>query len=381
MILPKFDLALYVLLAFAFFLGISDAAANFILILGIIYVFIRALRVPIKMSCPKGLIISLVVFCSSIAISGIWSSNSAESSRAGFALILNVLPMFLPLLLLSDKKQVSWPILALGCSVLLNSAYAFYQIVMKLPITGYTNNVDFLATSLLIGIAIIVTTFDKFDFSSSQRKGLLAISILSIMVLLLIGDIGTLVGLTIVGLLYSLFNFQEKIKVLSSLVIAVLSGSMAFLNLGTKFNLSQKFILWDEAIKIFNDNKIMGIGHSQFNVIIDGLNYTNAESNIFNFLVEGGIIGLVGFAVLFGYILFYFGKKYFQDKTYLLSSTVLITTFAIIVEGLFKYNVYEPIVMRQYWFLLGVIIVLNQLNNKWQESANVKSSKKTKHKK
>ena len=380
MILPKFDLALYVLLAFAFFLGISDAAANFILILGIIYVFIRSLKVPIKMSCPKGLVISLVAFCSSVAIAGVWAEHSAESSRAGFTLILNILPMFLPLLLLSDKKQVPWAVLALGGSVCLNSAYAFYQIVMKLPVTGYTNDVDFLTTSLLIGIAIIITTFDKFDFSKSQQKGLLGISVLSAVVLFLLGNVSTLLGLTMVGLLYALLNCQEKTKGLAGLVVAIVSGGTAFLNFTTNFDFVQKLLLWDEASKIFHNNQLIGIGHSQFNVIINGLNFTNAESNILNFLVEGGIIGLVGFAVLFGYIIFYFGKKYLQDKSYLLSSTIIVATMAIIVEGLFKYNVYEPIVMRQYWFVLGLIIVLNQLNNKFQDSSNNKSNKKMKRK-
>ena len=73
MILPKFDLALYVLLAFAFFLGLSDAATNLMLVLGIIYVFIRALKVPLKMSCPKGVVISLVIFCFGL---GLFSKTS-----------------------------------------------------------------------------------------------------------------------------------------------------------------------------------------------------------------------------------------------------------------------------------------------------------------
>ena len=374
MILPKFDLALYVLLAFAFFLGLSDAATNLMLVLGIIYVFIRALKVPLKMSCPKGIVISLVIFCSSVAIAGVWAENSAESSRAGFALILNILPMFFPLLLLSEKKQVPWAVLALGGSVLLNSAYAFYQIVMKLPVVGYTNEVDFLTTSLLIGIATLVTTFDKFDFSASQQQGLLGISGVAVIVLLLLGNSSTLLGLMVLGLLATAVNYQNKLKVAVSLVVSVMAGAVAVLNFAN-INLTEKMSLWNEAINVFQNNQIIGIGHSQFNVVLNNLTFTNAQSNVFNFLVEGGIIGLLGFVILFAYILFYFGKKYFQDKDYLLSSTIIISTVTLLVEGIYKYNVYEPMVMRQYWFVLGLIIMLNQLNNKTVDYKTTKTKK------
>ena len=133
--------------------------------------------------------------------------------------------------------------------------------------------------------------------------------------------------------------------------------------------------LWNEAINLFQNNQIIGIGHSQFNVVLNNLTFTNAQSNVFNFLVEGGIIGLLGFVILFAYILFYFGKKYFQDKDYLLSSTIIISTVTLLVEGIYKYNVYEPMVMRQYWFVLGLIIMLNQLNNKTVDYKTTKTKK------
>ena len=153
-----------------------------------------------------------------------------------------------------------------------------------------------------------------------------------------------------------------------------MAGAAAVLNFAN-INLTEKMSLWNEAINVFQNNQIIGIGHSQFNVVLNNLTFTNAQSNVFNFLVEGGIIGLLGFVILFAYILFYFGKKYFQDKDYLLSSTIIISTVTLLVEGIYKYNVYEPMVMRQYWFVLGLIIMLNQLNNKTVDYKTTKTKK------
>ena len=47
----------------------------------------------------------------------------------------------------------------------------------------------------------------------------------------------------------------------------------------------------------------------------------------------------------------------------------------LLVEGIYKYNVYEPMVMRQYWFVLGLIIMLNQLNNKTVDYKTTKTKK------
>ena len=79
--------------------------------------------------------------------------------------------------------------------------------------------------------------------------------------------------------------------------------------------------------------------------------------------------------MLYYLLIFYFGKKYFQDKDYLLSSTIIISTVTLLVEGIYKYNVYEPMVMRQYWFVLGLIIMLNQLNNKTVDYKTTKTKK------
>lgn len=94
---------------------------------------------------------------------------------------------------------------------------------------------------------------------------------------------------------------------------------------------------------------------------------THAHNNLLQMLAENGLVGFIGYAIAFGYILWRNIKNYFTNKNpYALM--IVGSTGALVLQGLTEYNFGNGAVMKLYWLVLGCLVVLAGTYNK--ESLN-----------
>lgn len=90
---------------------------------------------------------------------------------------------------------------------------------------------------------------------------------------------------------------------------------------------------------------------------------THAHNNFMQMLGENGLVGLLGYIIAFGFILWKNLKNYFANKNpYALM--IVGSTTALLLQGLTEYNFGNSSVMKIYWFVLACLIVLASAYNK-----------------
>ena len=89
----------------------------------------------------------------------------------------------------------------------------------------------------------------------------------------------------------------------------------------------------------------------------------HAHSNIFQMLAENGIIGLLGYLFVFGYILWSGLKNYLLNQNPY-SLMIASSTTALFLQGLTEYNFGNGAVMKIYWLVLACLVVLTKVYNK-----------------
>lgn len=175
---------------------------------------------------------------------------------------------------------------------------------------------------------------------------------------------------------------------------------------------ASRFIIWDTAFGMFKEHPVLGVGLGQFksefkrkfvdseelkaqateyqnyrknleqkkltdsqkkmtkkkvktlaradrkmweNKHLRSLNH--AHNNIMQMLGENGLVGLLGYICVFGYILWSNFKNYFVSKNpYALM--IVGSTTALLLQGLTEYNFGHGTVMKIYWLVLACLIVL-----------------------
>lgn len=181
---------------------------------------------------------------------------------------------------------------------------------------------------------------------------------------------------------------------------------------------ASRFIIWDTAYGMFKEHPVLGVGLGQFKPqfqskfedskelqqqaveyrkyqnnkkqkkltaaqkkltkeqvnVLAGANrklwenkqlrgLTHAHNNFMQMLGENGIVGLLGYIIAFGFILWKNLKNYFVNKNpYALM--IVGSTTALLLQGLTEYNFGNSSVMKIYWFVLACLIVLASAYNK-----------------
>lgn len=100
--------------------------------------------------------------------------------------------------------------------------------------------------------------------------------------------------------------------------------------------------------KAWENKHLRGLGH--------------AHNNFMQMLGENGLVGLLGYIIAFGFILWKNLKNYFANKNpYALM--IVGSTTALLLQGLTEYNFGNSSVMKIYWFVLACLIVLASAYN------------------
>ena len=127
-----------------------------------------------------------------------------------------------------------------------------------------------------------------------------------------------------------------------------------------------RFIFWNEAIKVFKEHPVLGVGLGQAKSTIRKSKayfpwFTHYHSNIFQMLAENGLTGLLGYLCFLGW---YFIKNFkeFLSEKYPQSLIIAGSTLAVFIHGITEYNFGNSAVMKAFWLVVGSTILIKTIN-------------------
>lgn len=377
---------------------LSIAAANIALGIAVFFLILQLLRSKglikgqaFTEACAqnKNLLIFLATFWLAIFLSAVGSDDPLRGIKIFFGqFVYRTAPLFVILFFFAKRKYVSFFLLLsiLSCTVDVIGGILLHWDAQRLK--GLYGHPMTLAGFLIIVLPILYA----FLLDWKQKTKTLLIST----VLFLIAFIGLLLNetrgawlalaitLPVVTLLYDC-----SIKKIVFLIALAAGTSLVFLNSPQLQNRAEsitsttlqsnteRVLMWQSAYEMFKDHPILGVGLGQY-----APKYLNeyksphakerqnhSHNNFLQMLAENGIVGFVGFLLLFGYILL----SSFRNSLRKLSPYhVLIfgCTLAFILQGFTEYNFGNSAVIKYYWATLGCLLVLARENrNDFGESS------------
>ena len=131
---------------------------------------------------------------------------------------------------------------------------------------------------------------------------------------------------------------------------------------------NERLILWESSLKMFDDHKLFGVGLGQFGKVYNdrSLGYKHpdarqplrhAHNNFLHMLAENGLVGFIGFTAMFAYFLLesFRGWRRRQNPYSLM---LLGMMAALLLQGFTEYNFGNSALMKTFWFLFGVLLLL-----------------------
>lgn len=132
---------------------------------------------------------------------------------------------------------------------------------------------------------------------------------------------------------------------------------------------TERILMWQSAWNMFKDHPILGVGLGQYKE-----NYqqkyispeakepqlSHAHNNFLQMLAENGIVGFVGFAIMFGYIVFKNLIDWFRTRN-AYALMIVSATVCLLLQGFTEYNVGNSAVIKMYCLVLGICVLLSEL--------------------
>ena len=135
---------------------------------------------------------------------------------------------------------------------------------------------------------------------------------------------------------------------------------------------TERILIWQSAWNMFKDHPILGVGLGQYTVNYQQKyilpqakepNLGHAHNNFMQMLAENGIVGFAGFVTMFGYIIFKNLLAWFKVKN-VYALMIVSATVCLLLQGFTEYNVGNSAVIKMYWLVLGLLVVLSELYKK-----------------
>lgn len=185
------------------------------------------------------------------------------------------------------------------------------------------------------------------------------------------------------GILLLYYMFRSKRNFIVGVVlIAVCSGILvnnsAFMHrmstiTNNKYQSnSERLLMWNSAWNMFKDHPVLGVGLGQYKENYQQKyispkakepNLEHAHNNFMQMLAENGMVGFLGFMIMFTYIIWHNFRKFLTSKNiYSIASCAV--TITLLLQGFTEFNFGNSAVVKAYWLILGCLVVLAENVNK-----------------
>lgn len=376
------------IISFSFFSFISIAAGNIFLGILTLYFFIKLYKKQLKLDLYyKSYFIAIGIFVISMFISALFSGDIVYGlKRWADMWIWRFMPFVVVVFLLNNYNDVKKVMLTGFAGITVTSVYAVYQGLSGISrANGFYGHPMTLGGWLCIFLPLLlIEFFERKLLGKYYWLAGLAFCICSAG-LVFNGTRGAWLAVAIVSavlLIYYMFKSKRNLAVsiiFIALISTILVNNPKFMHrLDTiddfdKYQSNtERILIWQSAWNMFKDHPILGVGLGQYTE-----NYQqkyispqakeaklgHAHNNFMQMLAENGIVGFAGFVIMFGYIIFKNLIAWVKTRN-VYALMIVSATVCLLLQGFTEYNVGNSAVIKMYWFVLGLLVVLSEFYRK-----------------
>lgn len=374
-----------IIAAFIIMSFVSIAVGNIFLGILTLCFFIEIYRKQVKFNYAyKGYFIAIGVFVITMLISAVFSGDIAYGlKRWADMWIWRFMPFIVVIFLLNNCIDAKKVMLTAFVGITLTSVYAICQGLSGLSrANGFYGHPMTLGGWLCIFLPLLlIEFFERQLLGKYYWLAGLAFCICSAG-LVFNATRGAWLAVAIVSavlLIYYMFKSKRNLAVsiiFVALISIVLVNNPKFMHrLDTiddfdKYQSNtERILMWQSAWNMFKDHPILGVGLGQYKE-----NYqqkyispeakepqlSHAHNNFLQMLAENGIVGFAGFVIMFGYIIFKNLIAWVRTRN-VYALMIVSATVCLLLQGFTEYNVGNSAVIKMYWFVLGLLLVLDRL--------------------
>lgn len=373
-------IAVFIIMSF-----VSIAVGNIFLGILTLCFFIEIYRKQVKFNCAyKGYFIAIGLFVITMLISAVFSGDIAYGlKRWADMWIWRFMPFIVVIFLLNNCIDAKKVMLTAFVGITVTSVYAVYQGLSGLSrANGFYGHPMTLGGWLCIFLPLLlIEFFERKLLGKYYWLAGLAFCICSAG-LVFNATRGAWLAVSIVcAVLLIYYMFKSKRNLAVSIIFVVLISTVLVNNPKFMHRLdtiddfdkyqsnTERILMWQSAWNMFKDHPILGVGLGQYKE-----NYqqkyispeakepqlSHAHNNLLQMLAENGIVGFVGFAIMFGYIIFKNLIDWFRTKN-IYALMLVSATVCLLLQGFTEYNVGNSAVIKIYCLVLGTCVLLSEL--------------------
>lgn len=370
----------YFLCGFALFSSTSIAIGNIFLSLTIVAVAVRLWKkhddIKELMTVDKMLAVPFLLFVAAAVFTSFFSTDIVKSFRViSDHYLYRMTGFYVVLMFIRHKKQLV-QLLVLGFfSHVINDIVCVYQTVDTGVLrTGGIIGCMMTGGSLDVWIPIIAVALLSGKLQGNKKYIFWFASIIAVGGLICNATRGTWLAMAVTIPLLVLLYMRSKLRALATIAIVVALLAGLFMSMpsfqqkvssigDTKLQgTAERFLLWQSAYNMFQDHPLTGVGYATFKKNYREIyispeakepNLGHAHNNFFHVLAECGFIGAACLLIWWLGTGVYCIKGWLHQRNpgYL---ALLGLFMGIMLQGLTEYTMGDSIVMKLFWFMLGL---------------------------
>lgn len=369
----------YLVFAIAAVMGFSRGGIHTAVLLLILLAVVRFVWKPYHIPVETDIKRAMAVFFSALLLSSLFSGDMAASLKFLGLSLTRMLPFFIVLAFIDNKKAVERNIYLMSGSLLIGAMAAVWQASQgQLRVKSFLGIMDFAGAIGLIVPVLLVKSFDR-DARPWTRYLCMVSMVAAMIALIFNGTRAVWVSVLVTFLLFILLNVfvsgRKSLK-LVAVTAVVLLGVLLLAFSSTTFtdrlkastfesnSIHKRILVWNYAWDQFKEHWFLGRGLATLptfsavrNQVLDNNQhypYGHVHNNFLQMLAENGIVGGLAYAYLFFSIYKTALKRLKTPATRNWALIALLCTTDFLVHGMFDYTFTIATIMYSYWFILGL---------------------------
>lgn len=370
----------YFLCGFALFSSTSIAIGNIFLSLTIVAVAVRLWKkhddIRELLTVDKSLAVPFLLFVAAAIFTSFFSTDMVKSFRViSDHYLYRMTGFYVVLMFIRQKKQLVQLLVLAFFSHVINDIVCVYQTIDTGVLrTGGIIGCMMTGGSLDVWIPIIAVALLTGKLRGNKKYIFWVASIIAVGGLICNATRGTWLAMVVTIPLLMLLYMRSKLKALATITVVMALVAGLFMSMpsfqqkvssigDTKLQgTAERFLLWQSAYNMFQDHPLTGVGYATFKKNYREIyispeakepNLGHAHNNFFHVLAECGFIGA---ACL---LIWWLGTGVYCIKGWLCQRNpgylALLGLFmGIMLQGLTEYTMGDSIVMKLFWFMLGL---------------------------
>ena len=370
----------YFLCGFALFSSTSIAMGNVFLSLAIVAGAVRLWKkhddIRELLTVDMSLAVPFLLFVAAAIFTSFFSTDMVKSFRViSDHYLYRMTGFYVVLMFIRHKKQLVQLLVLAFISHIINDAVCVYQAVSNgyIRTSGIIGNM-MTGGSLDVWIPIIAVALMSGKLQGNKKYIFWFASIIAVGGLICNATRGTWLAMVVIIPLLMLLYMRSKLKALAAITVVMALVAGLFMSMpsfqhkvssigDTKMQSNaERLLLWQSAYNMFQDYPLTGVGYATFKKNYQEIYISpeakepylgHAHNNFFHVLAECGFIGAACLLIWWLGTGIYCIKGWLRQRN--LGYLALLGLFmGIMLQGLTEYTMGDSIVMKLFWFMLGL---------------------------